>query len=46
MSAYRSEELFGWVEPWLTDAEFAIGEQILEEAAMARLEVPTGDHWA
>lgn len=43
---YHSHELVYWVEAWLTDDEWSIGESVQREAHLAAAAIPTGDHWS
>lgn len=46
MTEYRWYQLADWLEPLLSDAEFAVSELLTVEAQQASLLVPTGDHWS
>lgn len=43
---YRTDDVFYWLEPMLTDEEFEAVEPTRWEAQHFALSIPTGDHWA
>lgn len=43
---YRTRELWHWLEPLLTDAEYVLAEASGREAEFYASFIPTGDHWS